>query len=231
MISPRNWWQIFIYNYRWSDYVAYIDGWIPKLSLSVSIIGYLILFNDKISEILIFKELANEDSFQFGLSGIQRLRLLYFGLIFLGVSNIIYRFKKPYQFKFGTNLIDYTRTCLEIYTLSDYIDINGTIQSEGHFTLSGKYPDSEWDGFLEASKTTGKGTENVTRDGDWEGAKRKYGGLLRGILSEYYFRYDIGKRFWLSLCFFLSTFGYLMLLAPSVDLFAKVLISTLGISV
>lgn len=89
MRSLKGWWQTFSYNYCWSDYVAYIDGWIPKLALSVPIIGYLILFNDKISEILIFKELANEDTLSFGLSGVQRLRLIYFGLILLGVSNFI----------------------------------------------------------------------------------------------------------------------------------------------
>ena len=102
----KSWWRGFIYNYRWSDYVVYIDGWIPKLAFSVPILGYLILFNDKISGLLIFQQLANEQLSSFGLSGVQRLRLLYFGLIFLGVSNFIYHVRKPYQFKFGSNFID-----------------------------------------------------------------------------------------------------------------------------
>lgn len=230
MRSLKSWWRIFSYNYCWSDYVAYIDGWIPKIALSVPIIGYLILFNDKISEMLIFKELANEEALSFGLNGIQRLRLLYFGLIFLGVSNFIYKLKKPYQFKFGSNLVDYTRTCLEVFTLSDYTQIHGTIRNEGHLTRSGKYYDSEWEGFRNASTNIGEGTNKVERNGDWERAKSKYGGLLRGILSENFFRYDIGRRFWLSLCIFLSTLGYLLMLAPSIDLFLKVCISTLSIS-
>jgi len=209
--------------------VTYIDGWIPKLALSVPIIGYLIIFNDKVSEMLIFKELANEEAFSIGLDGVQRLRLLYFGLIFLGISNFIYRLKKPYQFKFGTNLVDYTRTSLENCTLYDYMQMHGTIRSKGHLTTSGKYYDSEWDGFVEASTNTGEGTDKVKRDGDWESAKSKYGGLLRGILAETFFRYDIGKRFWLSLCVLLSTLGYLFMLAPSLDLFIKVCISTMSI--
>lgn len=226
MRSLKSWWQTFSYNYSWSDYVKYIDGWIPKLALSVPIIGYLILFNDKVSDLLIFKAIANEDTLLFGLTGIQRLRLIYFGLIFLGISNFIYLLKKPYQFKLGTNLVDYTRTCLEVFTLGDYIQMHGTIRHEGHLTLHGKYYDSEWDGFLDAAKNTGEGTDKVQRDGDWEGAKSKYGGLLRDILAENFFRYDIGRRFWLSLCFALSTTGYLLMLTPSVDLFIKVCVST-----
>ena len=104
--------------------------------------------------------------------------------------------------------------------------MHGTIRDEGHLTLRGKYYDNEWEGFLDAAKNTGEGTEKVQRDGDWEGAKSKYGWLLRGILAENIFRYDTGKRFWLSLCLALSTIGYFLMLAPSVDLFIKVCIST-----
>lgn len=219
-------WQSFSYNFRWSDYVTYIDGWIPKLAFTVPVIGCLILFNDRISEMLIFEQLANEDSLSFGLSGAQRLRFLYFGLIALGVSNIIYRVKKPYQFKFGTNFVDYSRTCIEIFTLSAYVQIHGIISHDGHLTLSGKHYDSEWDGFLEAARNKGEGADSVTQTGDWEAAKRKYGNLLRGMLEENWFRSDIGNRFWLSSCIFLSTVGYSLLLTPSVDLFIKVVVSS-----
>jgi hypothetical protein len=226
MRTFKLWCQTFSYNYSWSDYVGYIDGWIPKLALSVPILGYLILFNDSVSEILSFKYLAKEEAISFGLEGATRLRLLYFGLIFLGVSNFIYRIKKPYIFKFGTNLIDYTKNCLYIFTLGDYINIHGTIRHEGHLTLSGKYYDSEWEGFLEAAKNTGEGTEKVVRDGDWESAKNKYGALLRDMLRENFFRNEIKGRIPLSVCLVLSTTGYLLLAIPSLDLFIKVIISS-----
>jgi len=230
MRTLNGWWQTFSYNYCWPDYVKYIDGWIPKLALTVPVIGYLILFNDKISELFIFTEIANEDTLLFGLSGVQRLRLIYFGLILLGASNFIYLIKKPFHFKFGRNIVDYTRTCLELFSLGDYIQMHGTIRHEGHLTLDGKYYDSEWEGFLNTAKNAGEGTDYVKRDGDWDGAKSKYGGLLRGILRENFFRYDIKRRYWLSLCLLLSTGGYLLMLIPSADLFVKVCISSFSIS-
>ena len=228
MTRIQNWWSTFIYNYRWSDWVGFIDGWIPKFALFVPILGYLIIFNDSISEILIFEKLANETVNSPGLGGVLRLRLIYFALILLGVSNLIYRIKKPYQFRLGTNLVDYTRTGLEIFTLSDYVEMHGTIRNKGHLTLSGKYYDSEWEGFLDAAKNSGEGTDSVVRNGDWESAKSQYGGLLRGILNEIFFRYDSGKRIWLTICLSLSAIGYILLIIPSLDIFIKVINSTFG---
>ena len=226
--NPRMW-QTFIYNYKWSDYVVYIDGWIPKLAFSVPILGYLILFNDTTSDFLIFQKLANEQISSFGLSGVQRLRLLYFGLIFLGISNFIYRIKKPYQFKYGSNYMDYSRCCLETFALGNYITIHHQIRHNGHLTQGGKYYDSEWDGFRNAASNTDEGKNTVVRDGDWEAAKKQYGSLLLDMLYENFFRSDTGQRGWLTFCLLLSSFGYFCLLFPSVDLFIKVLLSMIGV--
>jgi len=229
MLSLTSWWSAFSYSYRWSDYVMYIDGWIPKLALSVPILGYMILFNDKITELLVFKELANEDVLQFGLSGIQRIRLVYFGLIFLGVSNFIYRIKRPYVFDFGTTLIEYMKTCFDIFAFNEYIQIHNEIKKEGALTPMGRYGSIEWDGFIKIARTPSERRErfeHVIHSTNWEDAKNKYSGLLRNMLSEQFFRYDIKKRYWLSLCLGLSTIGYLMLIVPGVDIFAKVLVST-----
>lgn len=231
MGSIKTWWGTFIYNYQWSNYVSYIDGWIPKLALTVPILGYLILFNDRASELIEFNQLAGEQIDGIGLEGVQRLRLLYFGLIFLGLSNFIYRVRKPYQFRFGTNFVDYSRTCLDIFTISDYINLHGSIREEGHISVRGKYYDSEWEGFLDAASNTGEGTENVERDGNWEESKRIYGSLLRDILYEAFLRCDRGRRGWLTSCLAISTLGYIFLLLPSLDLFIRVIVSSLGTGV
>jgi hypothetical protein len=135
---------------------------------------------------------------------------------------------KPYAFRFGRNVIDYTRNALELFTLGDYVQIHGTIRHQGHLTLDGKYYDSEWEGFLEAARNPGEGTEKVIRSGNWEEAKRQYGNLLRSMLRENFFRSDIQSRVSLSTCLLLSTVGYILLAIPSIDLFAKVTASTIG---
>lgn len=211
-------WQTFRYNFQWSDWVSYVDGWIPRLSFLVPSIGDLIFFNDSIGEILIFKQLANEGVNDFGLNGQKRLRCIYFALISLGVSNIVYRVKRPYIFRLGNNLTDYTKTCLEIFAFQDFLEMHQRIRSEGHFTRDGKYYDSEWDGFVGVVTNTGEGTDQVERDGSWDDARSQYGSLLRLMLAETFFRIDRKRRCWLSLCLVLSTIGYILLLIPSIEI-------------
>lgn len=220
-------WGTFWYNFGWSDWVSYIDGWIPRLSLTVPLVGYLILFNDTVGRAFEFLHLTGQTSGDFGLTGVQRLRLVYFGLIFLGLSNFIYRVAKPFAFRFGTNLTEYIRTCLDIFTLNDFVQMHSRIRSEGHLTLDGKYYDSEWDGFMFEARNEREGTASPSRSASWDNAQRKFGSLLRSILRENFFRQNTYNRIWLCVCVCLSSFGYLLLITPSADLFIKVVRSTL----
>lgn len=222
--SIKSYWQIFIQNYRWSDYVAYIDGWIPKLAFTVPILGYLILFNDKISDLLTFEQITNTPIQTFGFSGLERLRFLYFGLILLGLSNFVYRVRKPYTFKFGSNSIDYIKTCFETFTFHDYHVLKEEIQHKGN--LSGRVRSHVIASFSTLNKTNNE--KMRLSNPEWEVLKNNYGNVLRDILYEYFYQHDISRKVSLSICLLLSTLGYFCLLLPSGDLFVKVLLSIFG---
>jgi hypothetical protein len=200
------------------------DGWIARSAMAVPIIGYLILFNDSISQHLSFKILAGETTSWFDLSSSARLKLIYFGLIFLGCATILYRLRRPFVFKIGANQFDYVERALRHFTVSAYIDIHGTIRHEGHHTLHGKYYDSEYDAFLDLAlgKKDGSGHRSEAT-ANWNEAKSKYEGLLRSMLIENFSRNDVKRRFSLSVCIFLALAGYFLLLIPSADLFLRVL--------
>jgi hypothetical protein len=216
-------WSTFTYNYGWSKYVILFDGWIAKCAMAVPIVGYLILFNDSISQHLSFNKLADENTLRFGLSSITRLKFIYFGLIFLGSANILYRIRRPFVLKIGTNQFDYVEKGLVHFTVSAYIDINGDVRHNGHYTLHGKYYDAEFDGFLDLAlgKPGAVGRDESTAN--WLAAKNKYEGLLRSMLIENFFRNNIKRRVSLSFCIVLSLSGYILLLIPSADLFIKVM--------
>lgn len=205
--------KITIYNCRWDKYVGFIDGWIPRLAFSVPLIGYLILFNDSVNNLLIFDSLTNNSS-TFFFTGSQRLRLVYFGLISLGVSNLIYHCNKPKLFRFGTNFVDYSRTCFETFTLIHYMDIDYKDNSNEHMTMSGKYNMSNWNSFAE------------TAENSWEEAKLKHGDLLRNMLEENWFQGTSQRKFILISCLLISLAGYILLLTPSFDLFIQVVKSS-----
>jgi hypothetical protein len=219
------WWGTFTYNFAWSDWVEYVDGWVPRFSFFFPLVGYMILFNDQISAIVQFKTITHQSTYAWGLSAAARLHFIYYALFFLGVSNFLYRFKKPYVFRFGKDSVEYTRTAFESFTFQDYLDIHSTIRQKGAWTTQGKYYDTEWEGFVIAARNQGEGTGAVTRTGNWEDAKNKYGSLLRSMLRENFFQGDTRGRVWLSCCILLSTIGYGLLIVPSLDLFAKVTFS------
>jgi hypothetical protein len=155
---------------------------------------------------------------------VARLKLIYFGLIFLGSANILYRIRRPFVFKIGTNQFEYVEIALKHFTVSAYVDIHGLIRYEGHHTLHGKYYDAEYDAFLNLA--TGEKGERLQRDestADWTQAKRRDEGLMRSMLIENFYRNNVKRRLSLSCCIFLSLLGYVLLLIPSLDLFVKVL--------
>lgn len=195
--------------------------------MAVPIIGYLILFNDSISQHISFEILVGENLLDVGLSSGARLKLIYFGLIFLGSANIIYRLRRPFVMRIGTDQFSYVEKALKHFTVSTYIDIHGMIRHEGHHTLHGKYYDADYDSFLELA--LGKKEGNLQRNettADWNRAKSKYDGLLRSILIENFYRNDVTRRCYLTLCLIFALVGYIFLLAPSADLFVKVLLVT-----
>jgi hypothetical protein len=170
-------WSTFAYNYGWSDYVFLFDGWIAKCAMAVPIVGYLILFNDSVSQHLSFNKLASENVVGFGLSSVARLKFIYFGLIFLGSGNILYRTRRPFTFRIGTNQFEYVENALRHFTVSAYIDINGAIAHEGHHTQHGDYYDADYDAFLNLALGKDSDGQRDESTADWAGAKNKYEGF------------------------------------------------------
>jgi hypothetical protein len=217
-------WTIFVYNFGWSTYVILFDGWIAKGAMAVPVIGYLILFNDSVSQHLSFNKLASENVVGFGLSSVTRLKLIYFGLILLGSANILYRLARPFIFKVGTNEFEYVEKALRHFTVSAYININDIVGHEGHHTLHGKYYDAEYDAFLDlALGNAGTAGQRDESTADWTAAKHKYEGLLRSMLIENFLRNNVRHRLALAGCLILSVAGYFLLFIPSADLFFKVM--------
>jgi hypothetical protein len=108
-----------------------------------------------------------------------------------------------------------------------YIDMDGTIKSEGNRTLHGKYSDAEFQSFLNVATGRNILAPNSQTTVDWKAAKSRFEGLLRSILIENFYRNNIKRRLALTCRLLLALCGYVLLLIPSVDLFAKVIRVTL----
>lgn len=216
-------WAAFAYNFGWSKYVFLFDGWIAKCSMAVPIIGYLILFNDSISQHLSFNRLAGEHASSFGLSPAARLKFIYFGLIFLGSSNILYRIQRPNVLRIGVDEFSYVEKALEHFTTSNYLNIDGNIKSFGHMTPHGDYG-GDFRSFLDLAHGEDEAISAGDAKSNWIDAKNRYEWLLRSMLIEDFFRNNIKRRLSLISCILLSVAGYVLLAIPSIDLFSKVMV-------
>jgi hypothetical protein len=213
----------FKYNYRWSDYVWLLDGWVAKLSLAVPLLGYAILFNDTVAQHIAFDRLANENTLHFGLSSSARLKLMYFGLVFVGLANILFRIRRPFVLRRGRGPEEFVKNSLETFTAREYISINDDISRGETYTQYPKYYVADFNDFLNQAI----GSEQSPNSAHWADAKAKHEVMLRSMLLEFYFKNDRKRRYALSVCIFLAAIGCLCLLIPSADLFAKVLYVTI----
>ena len=217
-------WQTFKYNFRWSDYIWLMNGWLNKFAFAIPAIGYLILFNDSVVSILNFQQLTGSNLLYSGLHSGARLKLIYFGLIFMGTANMMYFVFRPHVLRLAESETPYVTKAFEIYTVREYININDRINLHGHVTLYGKYYDAEWDFFIkEALGTLGTNEQIGAIIGNWASAKSRHENLLRSMLLDNFFRYDTGRRIKLTITIAISMTGYVLIFIPSLDLFIKVL--------
>ncbi|TQV85232.1 hypothetical protein FKG94_03310 [Exilibacterium tricleocarpae] len=221
MTSMIPWWKFSVPNYRWSHWVPYIDGWIPKIAFTVPIVGYLLIFNDQIADVLKFQQLTEQEARSAELSAVTRLRLLYFGLVSLGVSNFIYRLRKPTLFAYGTNEYSFIKEGLQVFTYREFLQFYKLIQRDGN-----KNYDSEWGRFEHEVGALSRKNE-ISKSVNWEEAKRSNGNVLTEILMHTFLQNDRTNLKSLTACLVLSTIGYIFLAIPSADIFLKVVISTL----
>ena len=227
-------WSIFRYNFGWSNFAWLFENWIAKSTFLVPILGYVILFNDQIAALVKFDTIANETALDFGLSAIDRLRLIYLGLLFVGVAQASYMYFRPSILKFSSDIRGYVDYGLNYFTLGDFLGLHDAIgySDSGPISGYGDYSTREWEDFIrqasgtvESSTGSDKTAVSVSKGANWSSAKAKHEDLLKSILKETFAKRDRQKRILLSCTLSIVTCGYLLLLVPSADLTIKVLAS------
>jgi len=214
-------WTTFEYNFGWPNYIWLFDSWLAKAAIGIPIVGYLILFNDSVAGHLTFEKLTHGSVDWSLVPQHYRLRLVYFGLVFLGIANFLYIARRPYVMKLGTSEWKYISHLLERATLHDFIQLNGAIKNgDANITVHGKYYDAEWDAFLVQSGGKGKVAAFTP---NFNQAKLTHESLLKSILIETYARESRKRRFSLCAAIFFGLLGLFLLMIPSLDLFIRVL--------
>ena len=202
------------YMLKWSTFKSYIDGWVPKFAMFVPILGYAILFNDTIIAKLSLGEITSKENTEVFFNNLNRIRFMYFGLIFLGVSNLLYRFHKPKIFHYASNKIDFIERALNVYSFRSY--------EEDFKELGSEDPNNDWDRFEKSFKAA----KNSMQPNQFSQIVSIHKSYLSVLLEDAFDHYVSYKKWWLGFCIILSTLGYCSLAIPSINVFIQVITAT-----
>src|SRR6056297_3445401 len=221
----------FWYNFTWDTYSRFLNGTAARLSLLVPIFGYAVLFNDYVAARIEFTSLTNEVRTTLFLDPNWRIRLVFFGLLFLAGANAVYRLRRPLVIRLGETEPQFIDYFLRYATPTTFLRLHQDIHSSGYdpFTQDGKYYTDDWDLFWREARWSLSGknalnSEDYNQDlpgyqsVNFAEAKRKHEGLLISILRETYFREGRKRRVALIVSILLAAIGYTLLAIPSIDL-------------
>lgn len=125
-----------------------------KLVAALPLVGYLIVFNDQIAGIMSFDFIAgNSKSGEniFLLSGLAKLRLVFFGSIALLISNLVCQLFRPKELQFADNEFEFVTLVRENYTSTEIDLMEQRIKSTNWV----KQKDFIWNAFEAESSQSG----------------------------------------------------------------------------
>jgi len=122
------------YNFlRWSLIRRLANNEISKVIGLIPLAGYLILFNDGLADAIGFNQIAGRtanESSPFLLGTTSKLRLVFFGSIFLFLGTILFRLRSPKEIEVAQSELEFSDNVLISYSKDEIIRIETLVLLE-----------------------------------------------------------------------------------------------------
>ncbi|NOE20285.1 hypothetical protein GS634_19350 [Ruegeria atlantica] len=118
---------------QWQSVERVANNDLTRVVALVPIIGYLILFNDQIAEIASFRMIAGVEpgvETPFYLTGIAKMRLVFFGSLLLLISNLIFKIFRPQVLGLAKGDIEFAARVGERYSVHELADMEAHVFSD-----------------------------------------------------------------------------------------------------
>lgn len=118
---------------QWPFIKAIANNDLSRIIGLVPLAGYLILFNDEIARFASFDTLAgvtDQAGTTFLIGSITKLRLVFFGSLFVFGSNVIYRIWHPPVLDASNSAIEFAGRVREDYTVREIAEMEGDVYSK-----------------------------------------------------------------------------------------------------
>jgi len=223
-----------VYNFSWQSWYRVFENPLANSSILASGVGYFIYLNDFIAGRFGFNFVTNETASVLGIDLRQKLYFIYFGLMAIAFSRLIYLWRRPWAIRCGPSLSQWVSYGLSEFTFRDFQALDSEINHHGHRTLYGKYYSDDWDAFKEDATWSESGRtagfdSNAKRESrqhvGFARAKETHEDLLRSILIDRYEESAARHKISLFFSLILAAIGYTLFLLPNLDLTLTIILS------
>jgi len=222
---------------RWNGLSLIGKSKIIKLTMLAPFIGYLILFNNELANYFVLSaELigASSEVNIIDKENISRLYYLYYGLITLGVSSILFSIFCPAVIKDHENEFNYINSEVQIFTTNRvnlaYLEISQTLPLDSEEYKSFEKIVKKYNSSKDDAVASFKG--GMSPEFDFQGVvnekKSNESKAYTDMLNLYW---DLKNTSGIALRLIILVMyilGFVLVLIPSINVFWKVLVLTLG---
>lgn len=128
-MKPRTDWK----GVRWETVKVVANNDFTRVVALIPVVGYLILFNDEIVGMVSFDALAGVDETRrspFLLDGLTKLRLVFFGSLFVFCSFLTYRLFRPGVLEASKNALEFSELVRQQYSVHELALIEERVHSK-----------------------------------------------------------------------------------------------------
>ena len=206
------------------------------MTIFVPVIGYMILLNDyvveylSLSDKLLSNTLTKETDWPSIGDTFGRLRLIYLGLVSVGIASFIFKIRCPSEILRHRNEYDYIHAELAVMTSERFLAAKerltqcpASIPNDLRLRINSVEDTELSETLMQVSATARTGQPAKLIWDDWINRNRR---IMSEVLSVLYDIVNQSRVYWRSTIFGLYILGFLILLWPSLEIFMKIAIIT-----
>jgi hypothetical protein len=187
---------------HWSAVNSLSNSFAARATILIPLIGYLILFNEKMADYLNLIGVLDAGDNQYGVSF--RLLSLYMGLCFVAAAVMIYSLRCPREIKGYSTAPDFIAKVQDTISGPSLRTVEVTVASEP--TMQEEF---------EALRMVRVNTTGVT-------IERDNGQYIRGLLFLYFQLLDESREYSRFACLVFYSLGFSLIAIPSLKIFVRV---------
>ena len=207
-----------------------------SMTIFVPVIGYMILLNEDVvgylslSDELLSKSSVTESNWLSFSDTFGRLRLIYLGLVFVGIASFIFKIRCPSEILRHRNEYDYIHAELAVMTSERFSAAKerltqwpASIPNDLRLRVNSVEDTELSETLMQVSAIARTGQPPKLIWDDWYNRNRR---IMSEALSVLYDIVNQSRVYWRSTIFALYVLGFLILLWPSLEIFIRIAIIT-----